>query len=34
MRSLLFIILISSGLSQKIDYELFESGKRGDKYRI
>ena len=34
MRSLLFIILISGGLSQKIDYELFEPGKRGNQYKV
>ena len=34
MKSLFFIILISCGLSQKIDYELFESGKRGNHYKI
>ena len=34
MKSLFFIILISCGLSQKIDYNLFESGKRGNHYKI
>ena len=34
MRSLLFIILISCGLSQKIDYELFEPGRRGNHYKV
>jgi len=34
MKSLFFIILISCGLSQKIDYELFESGRRGNHYKI
>ena len=34
MKSLFFIILISCGLSQKINYELFESGKRGNDYKI
>ena len=34
MKSLLFIILISCGLSQKIDYELFEPGKRGNQYKV
>ena len=34
MKSLFFIILISCGLSQKIDYKIFESGKRGNHYKI
>ena len=34
MKSLFFIILISCGLSQKIDYEMFESGKRGEHYKV
>ena len=34
MKSLFFIILISFGLSQKIDFDLFEPGKRGNDYKI
>ena len=34
MKSVYFIILISCGLSQKTDYELLESGKRGDYHKV
>ena len=34
MKSLCFFILISCGLSQKIDYELLESGEGEDSYKV